>query len=78
MTCAPAATIATVPAIGHEMARFREDVVPQCYDWGRETLMDFIVNMLTGPLALAAGFALIAFAALRRRRLRSEPGDKQN
>jgi hypothetical protein len=40
--------------------------------------MDFIVNMLTGPLALAAGFALIAFAALRQRRLRSESGDDQN
>jgi hypothetical protein len=34
--------------------------------------MDFLNNMLTGPLALAAGFALVAFGALRLRRLTSK------
>lgn len=34
--------------------------------------MDVIVNMLSSPLALVAGFALIAFGALRLRRIAAE------
>ena len=33
--------------------------------------MDIVATMATGPLGLAAGFALVAGAALRLRRLRA-------
>ncbi|MFP4045108.1 MAG: hypothetical protein ACLFTP_11175 [Rhodosalinus sp.] len=38
--------------------------------------MDIVANMFAGPLGLAAGFALVAAAALRLRRLRAEDPDR--